>query len=66
MQPDYFANIEEDGGGDFMLTFFFYVNILLYLSYCRFISSITFRMDDGSEEYSEYRDLCVGGAYYEL
>ena len=64
--PNYFDNIESDGGGDWFLQAFFYINILWFLTYCRFITTITFKMSEDDEDYSEYRDICVAGAYYEL
>ena len=66
VQPDYMQMIEDDGGADMVLQFFFLFNILFYQLYCRFISSITFKNDTETDDYKEYRDLCVSGAYYEL
>ena len=71
VQPDYFADIENAGGQDLFLRLFFYLNIVGYLWYCSFISSVTFGWGDPQTEedefnYKTYRDLCVAGAYYEL
>ena len=70
VQPDYFADIESAGGQDLFLRLFFYLNIVGYLWYCSFISSVTFGWGSENDEdefnYKTYRDLCVAGAYYEL
>jgi len=52
------ASMTNPGNGDFLLNVWFYINILWYLAYCSFISSITFskKVDP---DYTKYRDLCI-------
>ena len=54
--------------GDWMLTVWFYLNIVGYLLYCNFIATVTFSQNINTDEtgYKAYRDTCVKGAYYEL
>ena len=59
------ASLQDPGNGDFFLNIWFYLNIVWYLTYCSFISTITFQQVD-EPGYTVYRDLCIKGAYYEL
>ena len=59
------ASLDNPGDGDFFLNVWFYLNILWYLAYCSFIATITFQKTE-DPEYTEYRDLCIKGAYFEL
>ena len=57
--------MEGEDGGDFLMGAFFYLNILWYLAYCRFIALETFKATE-DEAYEFVRDTCIEGAYYEL
>ena len=60
-----FQAYANPGGGDFLLSIYFWINILGFMVYCRFITLTTFGIT-GDDEYYEYRDVCIEGAYYEL
>ena len=57
--------LDGEEGGDWLMSTFFYLNILWYLAYCRFIALETFKATS-DEAYEFVRDTCIEGAYYEL
>uniref|UniRef100_A0A7S3FV89 Uncharacterized protein n=1 Tax=Strombidium rassoulzadegani TaxID=1082188 RepID=A0A7S3FV89_9SPIT len=63
-----FDHYINKGNQDFLVSIFYWLNIFTYLFYCNFIASITFNFDEfnQSDRFNEYRDTCLGGAFYEL
>ena len=64
--PSYETTIEDyygpEAGMGFLNSVFYYSNILFYLMFCTFIATVRF----GGEDFSENRDICVRGAFYEV